>query len=462
MSQTTSFLSLLLPLNGEYVDTWDEPMNANLTKIDEWAQDIGQEIADARFGEVSLKAFLETSHNADGSLIPTTEVLNSRSSFLYGDESPSAVNFDLAARLFQSDKDVFYAREGASDLRSSLATRLSKASKVLEGSQDANGYPTWLGYTGVNVNLDGATQNILLLISGKVGRIRKLEIVPVSGAVGTKYLYAQFNPTGLIRVDGDSTTAPPVSPNGTCSTDGLKVRLFVDTTVDFTTQDVKAGDVLEILGNGPNAGMYQIAEVAPGGNNNSLKIYGVFPGGALTALNYTISDAFAVTLGYDIAPTPAEGKFYIGEADFDGSSVTAVRAIMFGDMFVSEWRSVDVSGSPTFTEIWNHTLFDDALDIEIQVSQNNDGTTPIEILSKSSMINTLTLNNGLTISAGDQTLGGSITLAGTVQDGRSVKMNFTKTQVTVSNVTASLFYKDFSGASQTGGFVRVVVKKLRK
>jgi hypothetical protein len=310
MSSTTTFLGLLLPLNGEYVDTWDGPLNENLTKIDSWASGISQEIIDARFGETSLKLFLQKSHNADGSLKPTEEVLNSRSSLLYGDESPTGVNFDLATRLFQSDKEVFYAREGSSDLRQARSVRSSKASKVLEGTKDANGFATWLGSTGTNVNLDGVTQNILFLISGKVSRVRKLEQIAISGAVGTKHLYAQFNAEGIIRVDGDSTTAPPVSANGTCGTDGLKVRLFVDSSVDFTTQDVKPGDLLEILGNGLNAGLYQIHSVAPGGNNNALRIMGVFPGGALASLNYTIRDPFAVTLGFDDSLTPADTFMY--------------------------------------------------------------------------------------------------------------------------------------------------------
>lgn len=463
MSSTTSFLSLLLPLNGEYVDTWDEPMNDNLTKIDNWAQDINDEIVTARFGESSLAEFLAIAHNADGSLIPTPEVLNSRSStLLYGDESQTGVNFDLATRLGQGDKEVFYAREGSPDLRSNLARRLSKISKVLEGSEDANGYPTWMGFTGINVNLDGATQNILFLISGKVARIRKLEQISISGGAGVKQLYAQFNETGLIRVDGDSTTAPPATANGTCSSDGAKVRLFSDLTVDFTTKDVKVGDILEILGNGLNAGLYQIAQVAPGGNVNQLKILGVFPGGSLSSLNYNIYDPYAVTLGFDAVQTPADGKFYIGEADFDGTSVTAVRAIHSGDMFVGEWRSVDLTSATSFTEVWAHNLFDDALDIEVQVSLNNDGTSPIEIMSFGNMINTLVLNNSLGISTGDQSLTGTIALGGVIQDGKSVKMNFTNKQVTVSNSTASLLFKDFSGSNHQTGYIRVVVKKLRK
>ena len=462
MSLTTTFLSLVLPQNGEYVDTWDDPLNANLQKIDLWAFGVNQEIVDARFGESSLKNFLLQSFNNDGTLKPTEEVLNSRSSLLYGDQSPAGVDFDLATRLFQSDKEVFYAREGSSDLRQALAVRSSKASKVLEGSKDSNGLPVWMGSTGTNINLDGATQNILFLISGKVGRVRKLEQIPVSGSVGTKQVYAQFNPEGLVRVNGDTNNPPPTTASGSTGSDGAKVTIFSDLTVDFTTKDVKPGDILEIIGNGANAGLYQIGVVAPGGNVNQLKILGVFPGGSSASLNYTVRDPFAVTLGVDDTLTPADGKFYIGEADYDGTGITAVRAIHFDDFFIGDWRSVDVSTAPTFTEVWNHKLFDDALDIEIQVSQANDGSAPIEILSNSGIFSSLGITNTLALTAGDQTLSGGVNLTGSLINTRSAKMQFTKTQVTVQNFTANLFYKDYSSTDRQSGYVRVVVKKLRK
>ncbi len=474
MASTTPFLNLLVPLNGEYVDTWDQPLNENLQKIDAWAEDIGLEIADARFGQPTLKAFLEISHNNDGSLKPSEEIINSRSSFTYGDETPSAVDFDLASRLHQGDKEVFDAREGYSDLRNALAVRAFRGNMVLDGAKDSNGYPTWMGFTGINIQVDGSTTDVIFMASGLLGRVRKLEQISISGTIGVKHLYFQHSADGVIIVDGDSTTAPPASANGSIGSDGSKVRLFEDTTVDFTAAGVQPGDVLEILGTGVNAGIYQVRVVAPGGNNNRLQIYGVFPGGAQASLNYTVKDPMAGVLGFEDTKSPATGKLYIGEADWDGSAVIAVRPLHFEDYFIGDWRSVDVSGSPTFTESWNHRLLDDALEVQVQVSQANDGSAFVETLSLAQLNNTLALNNTLTntdslsLSAGDQTLSGTVTLTGalsldgTVVMARSAKAKWTNSVITVSNVVNNLFYKDYNNIDQQTGFVRVVIKKLRK
>jgi hypothetical protein len=474
MSTTTSLLSLELPGNGEYVDTWDAPINDNFLKIDAWAEGIQAEIQNARFGQTTLANFLAISINSNGSLKPTPEVLKSRSSFTYGDETPSAVDFDLASRLYQGDREVFDAREGYSDLRTLNSVRSFKANMVLDGAKDVNGYPSWMGFTGINVQIDGSIDNLILSIGGYLGRVRKLEQITISGGLGTKYLYAQYNPTGLVRIDGDSSVAPPASANGTIGSDGFKVRIFEDSSIDFTTQDIKVGDVLEILGTGANAGFYQVAVIAPGGNVNRIQIKGVFPAGAQASLNYNIYDPMAVSLGFDSVKTPSPNKIYIGEADWDGTAVTAARALHFEDYFIGEWRSVDLIGSPTFTEIWNHKLFDDAVDVQVQVSQANDGTAPVESLSLAGLNNTLAISstlaiaNTLALSAGDQTLSGSVALSGSVSlngsalMARSARARWTNSQVTVSNVTNNLFYKDFGGVDRQQGFVRVIVKKLRK
>jgi hypothetical protein len=468
MASTTSFLDLIVPLNGEYVDTWDQALNENLVKIDAWAEEIHTEIQDARFGQPDLKTFLEISHNNDGSLKPSEEVINSRSSFTYGDEDPSAIDFDLAARLHQGDKEVFDAREGYSDLRNALAARACKGNMVLDGAKDGNGYPTWMGFTGINVQIDGSVTPVIFMASGLLGRVRKLDQITISGSVGTKYLYFQHSADGVVVADGSA------GANGSIGSDGSKIRLLEDTNIDFVASGVQPGDVLEILGTGVNAGVYQIRAVAPGGNANRVQIYGVFPGGAQASLNYTIKDPVAGVLGFEDAKLPVTGKLYMGEVDWDGSSVIAARPLHFEDYFIGDWRAVDVSGSPTFTESWNHRLFDDAIEVQIQVSQANDGSAFVETLSLAQLNNTIALNNTLSISntlslsAGDQTLSGAVALAGALSlDGtalmaRSAKAKWTNSVITVSNVVNNLFYKDYNNIDQTAGFVRVVIKKLRK
>ncbi|NDD05269.1 MAG: hypothetical protein EB078_10215, partial [Proteobacteria bacterium] len=218
---------------------------------------------------------------------------------------------------------------------------------------------------------------------------------------------------------------------------------------------------LTILGTGSNAGVYQIKEIAPSGNVNQLKIYGVFPGGVSSGLNYTVSDPLGVTLGFDDEKVESADKLYLGESDFDGFGATAVRPLHFKDTFVSEWRAVDVSSSASFEEIFNHGLYSDAVDISVQASQADDGSAPIEELSLGSSTNTLgvVVSNNLAVSSG--VLSGNITasLSGSLNPDRAVRVQWTKYKVFVKNLIASTFYRDYTGAARQSGFIRVLVKK---
>jgi hypothetical protein len=455
MPSTTNYLKLTLPGNGEYTDTWDEIVNENFVDIDAAIEATAVEIEEARLGQTSLKNLLSISINNDGTLKATKEVIDARNSFIYGDEDVSNLDVDLKGRLNFLEKDLFYFRAGMSDFRDVLGKYAGSQSLTLSGVKDSNNYPTWLASTGANVQIDGSVTNIFVSIYGKLARIRKQEQLAVSGAIGTKHLYMTYNPNGLVRVDGTSLT------NGVISSDGSKVRWFDIPTSDFSVLDVKAGDILEILGTGLNAGQYQIKTVSPGGVVTRVLIYGTFKS-AQSGLSYTIRDPFAVSLGFDDVLTEASNKFYFGIAVFDGTSVTSTRAISFFDYFVSEWRAVDVSSVTTFTEVFNHNLFDDVLDVDIEVSQTNDGTDYVEQLSMAELNNSLSISNSLSLTTGDQALGGAVALSGTVTLSKSAKARWNKYQIEVSNVSAGLFYKDFSGASMTNGYIRVVARKMRK
>lgn len=457
MSSTTDYLKLLLPGNGEYENSWDEVLNADLIAIDTAIKNVTTEVEEARLGKSSLSELLSISINTDGSLIATPEVVAARNSFLYGDEDALSQDLDLGSRLNLLDNDLFFFRSGLTGFREMLSKMNGAPKSILSGVKDSNGYPTWLASTGVNVNVDGSVENIYMSIYGKMGRIRKQEQITISGAVGEKYLYASYNPGGVIRVDGSA------SANGVVSSDGAKVRWFDVSTSDFTLLDVKPGDILEILGTGVNAGVYQIKQVAPGAVTTRLLIYGVFKGGvAQASLNYTIKDPFAMTLGFDVAKTEVDGKLYFGVASFDGIAVTSVKAMNFADCFISEWRAVDVSATTTFTEVFNHNLFDDALEVFIEVSQANDGSDYVEELSKSQINNSLAITNSLALSSGTQTLSGSVTLTGELVEARSANVRWNKYTVEVANVTPGLFYKNFSGATLTVGYVRVIARRMRK
>jgi len=466
MGTTTDYLNLILPLNNEYQDIWDQPTNENFQKIDDWAKDFGNELIDARQGKATLLEFLQVAHASNGTLLATTEIVNSRSSFLYGDENGSGVDFYLSDTLEEGDREVHKAREGYPSLREALGAKVFLGNAVLDGANDVDGYPTWLGFTGANAQVDGSADPVYLLIGGQQGRVRSLKQITISGSAGEKYLYAQLEVDGTVIVDGDSGTPPPATPEGTAGSDGTKVRILEDLTVDFPAAGVEVGDILRILGTTSNSGDYLIEDVAPGGDVNQVQIKGVFPGGTLASLDYEVRDPFGVTLGFDDALAPASGKIYMGEADFDGISITEVRAMHFKDSFVGDWRAADVSGgSPTFEEIWHHNFLSDTVEVAVQVSQANDGSEPVEELSKCTTLSGLGVNINDTYAfdpgTSDASLSGSVTgsLTGSLDVDRSAQVKWDKNSVYVKNPISGKFYRDYGNAQQTSGFIRVVVRK---
>lgn len=471
MADATTFLGLVKPLNGEFEDSWDGPANENFQKIDDWASGVNTELVDARFGKTSLKEFLEVAHEVDGSLKPTDEVFNARNSLLYGDEDASAQDLLLKDRLDLGDREVLTAREGQPSLLAGLARREQLQGKVLDGAKTGNGFAAWLGFSSADAQIDGSSTPLYIMIDGQVTRTRTLKQVTVSGVAGTKAIVANFSSDGVVVVDGDSGTPPPATPTGTTGSDGTKDRLFVDATKDFTAEDVEIGDVLEILGSNANAGEYIIKEVAPGGDNTALLINGVFPGGALSSLNYVVKDIAACNFTFEDTFTPGTGKLQIGEADFDGAAITAVRALHFNDTYVSDWRAIDVSGSPDFTEVFNHNLLSLDLDIAVQVSQANDGTAPVEYLAVGRFNNSYVFANTLAFTPGvfnpgttdasytPGSLTGDVTLSGTAQMRNAVKASFTQTVLTLKNAVSSSFYTDIDDTVRQSGFMRVIVRK---
>jgi hypothetical protein len=463
MAIRTNFLNLILPANNEFFNTWDKVVNENFQKVENKIQDLDDEIIASRGSQPNLQTFLAVGHEQDGNLKPTVEVGESRASRVYGYKDVDGF-FQLDQRLNFSDFETFFARASRSNLRDRLALRGEKI--IIEGSKSGLGLPTWLGFTDDKAIIDGSVTALEMLVSGHYQRVRTLEEVVISGAAGTYVLYADYNPAGTIIVDGDSSAPPPANPTGATGVDINNERIvFADSATNFTTFDVRAGDLLRILGNVSVKGDYPIAEVAYDGNPNWLRIIGLFRQ-SLSALNYVTIDPFKPTIGFVplAAATPQTNRLYIGEVDFDGGSVTAVRPRHFRDYFVGEWRAIDVSGgNPNFEEIWNHRLGSTALKVTIQASLSNDGSTPVEELSLSeyteselNFANTLSFNPGTT----DATLTGSVT--STLDPGakkRSVKARHTRNQIFVKNAVPSVFFSDYDGSPQQIGFIRVILER---
>lgn len=518
MANTTSFFDLILPGFGEYRDSWWDPINSNFTTIDTWSQSIDLEIVAARFSKTSLSEFLAVGHETDGNLKATPEVTAAHISPIYGFQTPEPALFDLTTRVSQVEWEMWYSREGNADLRRALAARMPGIkNQILEGAKDGNGHPAWLGYSGgTSLHVDGSSTPLWVSIDGRLGRVRTDHTLTVSGAAGTRYLYAQYLEDGVegkIVVDGRLTV-----PLGTTSFDVNNYPIyFNDASRDYTALDVEVGDILSLI-DSADIGNYVVKTVAPDLTLTQLEIVGQFPTGGVSTINYTISDPLKMTLGLDTAeedPLPT-GKFYIGEVDFDGSAITEVRPRQYRDTYVSEWREIGVSIIPIFEEIFEHNLGTDLLDVSVQVSTADDGTAPIEELSLTSITrnyvlsltkgtlaallsNTLSFNQGTlpqftqgtfnpgtsdATHAADQLNPGSLpslsgtvaltpqgadvsgisgapagSLTGDVYTDSSVKVQWTKSKLWVKNAESGKFYKGYSGTTNTAGFLRVIVRK---
>ena len=493
MANVTTNLNLTLPGLGEFTNSWNIPLNANFTSIDTWAGAIQLEITNARFSKSSLKGFLEVAHNSDGTLKATQEIINARNSYLYGFDHGPTEDDQLAGLSQTRDLETWKARAVSPSLRDALAYRSSLTPcKILNGSKNANSYPTWAGFTGAKVQIDGFVTPLILEIYGQICRVRTLKEVTISGGAGTYYIYADF------QNDGVSTFS---SGSGAAGEDDLgNVRWHQDFGKNFTTEDVKVGDVLR-YSSAPLAGDYLIDEVAPNGNNDILQIKSLFAASG-SSIAYQIRDPLAVILGFAASETAAAGRGFIAEVDFDGVAVTAVRPRHFGDTFIGEWRAVDVSGgAPTFEEIWNHNLGTDKLEITIQASIANDGSQPVETLDMARISNTLGITTGLGTMAvgvgslvvstalgtvavstntappdvhthglvgtpsstvsGTPSLSGvpAATLTGGVVPYSAVAAKYTRSRVWVKNVVSAAFFRDYSGVDRQTGYIRVIISK---
>lgn len=482
MADRTQYFNLILPGFGEYDDSWSEPVNENFTAIDTALNDVTSEVVSARQSKSSLLSFLQVGHNTDGSLLPAPEVVKSRNSPIYGFKDGGGNVLPLKSRLDSLDYELFFARSGQAKLLDALAfIQTGLKDMVLSGFVNNVGEPAWLGSSGANARVDGSVTPLYLLIGGYVARVRTAKNIPISGAAGTYYLYATYLSGGGITVDGDSTVAPPAVPNGQTSQDtNNDMTVFVDATTNFSSSDVSPGDILTLL-NSNDQGQYVVKTVGFGANVNKIQIIGAFPQGGLSGINYTVADPLAVTLGFSATAPVVPGRLYIGEADFDGVAVTAVRSRAFRDLYVGGWKQFNLASTATHEETWPHHLGSDVLDVEVQVSQANDGTQPVELLSVSDLTNnlaisitdgkTLNFSNNLNFNAGTSnatltgtvtaSLSGSVTgaLTGTVTPQRSVAVKWDRNNISAKNVTANLLYKDYSGTLHQTGYVRVVVRK---
>ena len=473
MATKTNFLNLVLPANNEYNNTWDTVMNKNLTLIDAAIEEVINEVQEARGSATNLAAFLGVGHYADGNLKPSPEILAARNSYLYGDDDGAGNNYLLKNRLQLSDQEIHSMREGLPTLMDSLARHsadFNYLDTVFKGPSTSLGQPNFLTGSGSEFQLNGTPTIVEFNIGGFYLRIRNDVTVPVSGADGTRYLYAQKPATPEVVLNrstqqAGSTTTNPLNQN--------KVQILQDAGIDFTGQDVKVGDVLEIL-NTDNAGKYLITEIAPSGNTSQIKIMGSFAL-VITNVNYKIYDPLKPIFGVDTAYVPSEGKCYIGQGEYTAGALTTTLSYAFKQKYESDYQAINVTTLPTFEKVFSHNLGVIPKKVFIYASQAGDESMPVEPLSVAmvghdltvSISNTLnhtpgTFNPGTT----DATFtGGTVTgdvtgsLSGNVYTLKSVLVKITKTQIFVKNIKNNHFYRDYDGTDQQVGYIKVVCEK---
>ena len=488
MPSRTDVLGLVLPGFGEYSNSWQTPINENFTAVDTAVGELKDELSEARQQKLTLEDYLSVGINVDGSLKATPEVASARNSFTYGYRDAAGAPLTLVGRLNSVDKEAWYAREQSATLLANLAARnLHLSDCIISGSKTNAGRPSWMGSSGASITVSGVvsptTENLKLMIGGYLCRVRTLKTVALSGATGTKYIFATRSDSGVVIVDGDSAeSGSPPAGVGTVSSDTASgdAIIFGDITVNFVTSGVQAGDLLTLVDTAAK-GVYVIKELVTG-TTNQLKIVGNFPVSTMASINYKITDPLGVDLSFETTDTATANKLCIGEAYFDGTAVdsTKIKARHFKDTYVSDWRTIDVSSSSsTLAQTFDHCLRSDVLSVSVQVRQpadvDADGyVEELSIADVASNFSGVTVSrdtlsfNPATLSVSGATVGGTATMTGgpsinmdgaTVKPTRSVLARWTKNTLEVKGARPGVFYTDYSGATKTTGQIRVVVRK---
>lgn len=435
-------LGLILPAFSEYYNNWNVPMNANFVNIDNVLGAVQEEVVAARGNATDLNTRISTVISADGTLNPVPEVVNARSSSIYG------VQPTLEAALYAGDVEVWYARASLSTLLDSLAW----AADDVKNNSVVSGPTNPLTYSGAIVTLNGGTTPVLSNINGYRQAVRTNPEVTISGASGVYYLT-------LTRVPGGTVYNVDVSGSGTTSLDPNTnyLSIFTASATNYVTLGVKPGDILRITGpsGNVNIGDYVITQT----NNedptnlatNQLRVAGQFIS-AVGGLNSSLVDILRPTLGFTGSQPPGafvrqNGFIYIGSLMFDGTNVTGLTPFAYQGRY-SAWLQVTlVSGN--YSVNFAHNLGYIPKSFTLYASQANDFSQPLEPMSIAGMT-----EGSVSLTAGDQT----VTYISPTQD-HSALAQVTTTSVIVQNTANGVFYTDFSGNPQTSGYLYLAVER---
>ena len=481
MATLTPFLKLQKPGFNQNRNTWHLPVNGNMDSIDTWANNINQEIVDARLGEATLKDLLSVSLETDGTLKPIPSVEESYNSFLYGDPGIFDEVFLLYKTLRLKDEDTYGAYSGQSSLEDGIAARSKLfGNRIISGATAPSGAPNWMSTNSGQIQVSGASTPLMFLIDGHIARLRVAADIDVSSLVdGTYYVYADRQAAGFSFKSSTTgvISASTVQDANVSFVDGYSVSYDDVSILSYSAQ---VGDHIRVTSNALNNGDYIIDQIAPISDNDVL-IRGEFLS-TVSPATYEIIDPLGVTLGITDTKVTTADRMFIGEVDVSSGNADAVRAYHFNDVYVGEWRPVlDVTTNPTFTETWNHNLGSDVLDVQIQVKSSDPDSAieniPVGGIEHSisatadntpvSITNTLSVDVDSTVGAHSHNLSGGVSLDGdpdinvssSVEPSGAVRCKYTSSQITVKNTTNGVFYKDFDGNTIISGSIRVIITK---
>lgn len=498
MGTKTSFLELTLPDNGEYVDTWDSPVNANFEDVDDWASGLHTDLVGTgtttetlKGGTASLQARLDAGLNNDGTPnldnSPDFEALTRSEVYPVGASSDQGKK--VRQRFNQAEVEVAKLRAATAQDRfgntdspeamtglAKLAAQYKDISAgvqspvrgfapntVVEGSGTAS-EPNYLSQgTGPTENETTIKDGTIINIDGFYFEIDGDMTVDLSskitGITDTYYLYVTRNesdygnfdlvtlygnPLGgtyaldqrVIPANTTQRSVSPVAPStGTIADTALST--LTTTGNSFTSYNVRPGDILRIVSTSNSLqGDYVIKSVV---GNDELEIFGEFqlPPTVSTATNvqHYIWRPTTPVLGVRADNSYQAGVVYVGEVDISSGSVTAMRQYAIGGIHDTGWVKCNAAGA-----------FTDSL------TDHHLGTVPsqIEVWFRDDPVTRYLLNppSAIDVQYADEVGGTTWAVTTTPVQGIQITANASQFGLYLINPqTAASYFYDFSGGS---------------
>lgn len=433
MPQYTNFLNLTLPELGEFVDAWDGPNNQNFETLDDWTEElhdnlVGSAGAGATWSALrgthgSLEERLAVSINADG----TVNISGSQDILDMGTSAYKGGFSGPSDRLDDADREIYEAGSPVADSRfapmvasgpsagfphteldDGIAVRCADygalspeaplnpfipwAPGLVAGGADP--FITGSGTPG-QVEINAASTPAIINIDGYIFRLREnilFDFALISPSVND-YVWiflerkeANYNDANFKYSEPGGTPVAKdlrVMKSGTGANGGTTSgSTFSATNGTFDTAPFRAkeGDILRITGGGA-AGDYVIDALDGATPNTKLTIKGTFKADLGPTVPYEIRDPAMPNIGAVLsAGTPSdptsppplvEGRVYIGRVKHLGSGSPDPRvSFTRGGVYDSGWLSItDISTD--FPLDVDHNLGASPTSVEIWVRENS-------------------------------------------------------------------------------------------